>query len=559
MKTKYIKKIIAVALKKARYKILISICISIFVTGSRIILPKLLNLIIDKAQNQQIIKNVIELSLLYLCLAVGSSCLKIVLGNIYVSIKKEIGMYYRENVLEKLPLLSGKFFSNIKSGDLYSLYESDIYKIENLGIDFFLDILGEMLTIVFSLMLLFLIDVKMALILVILEIFLIIIQRLYSKRIANKTKEARKKFGKVSDIVQEYINNITNIILSKSTMFLSKKIFKEQEEMIEQEKELEYIVNINGGIGEIFTGIITIFIYGYGAYKIIQKELTVGNLIAMQQYVWMILGPSIFLLRANVKLNQSMISVQRIYEFMEEPILNTNRDGKEIDEITSVQFNDCYFKYDDKYIFNGISFKVEKGESIAIVGENGSGKTTIIKLLYGLWSVEKGQIYINETIDIRELDISKIRNKMGIVSQDVFIFDDSIYNNITLGKKIDNNIVWEILSDVGLESFINELPDGLETVVGEKGAKLSGGQRQKIAIARVLLDEVDVLILDEATSALDISTQKYLVKRLKKYLKDKIVIIIEHRDALIKEVNYIMALENGVGKIIKNDELEKFI
>lgn len=273
----------------------------------------------------------------------------------------------------------------------------------------------------------------------------------------------------------------------------------------------------------------------------------------------MLLGPSVFLLKANAKLQQCLVSVKRVYDFIELPDRMFSYKYHFKEDITCLRFDNCFFKYENEFILSGMSFHVKRGESVAIVGRSGIGKSTIVKLLFRLWNLDGGSIIINEHFDLSLCCINDIRRKISIVNQDFFIFDDSIYNNLTLGKRIKPDVIWEALDVVGLKDCIKELPNGLNCIVGEKGIKFSGGQRQRMAIARALLEKSDILILDEATSALDTLTQNELLNKMKKYFDNKIFIIIAHRYSAIKDADQILVLENGKVREVNDFDKELFM
>lgn len=211
----------------------------------------------------------------------------------------------------------------------------------------------------------------------------------------------------------------------------------------------------------------------------------------------------------------------------------------------NIKFEDVTFYYEEKKpVLHDVFMEFKKGEIYAIVGPSGAGKTTLMHLLFRLWDCISGSITV-DGIDIKDFDIDCLRGQISIVSQNIFLLNDTIYNNIVLGKEIADEELQHILVQAGLHEFINTLPNKLETVVGENGIKLSGGEKQRISIARALLKKNPILIFDEATSMLDNETEEKIISILLDSFKDTTIILIAHRLSTVKNANTIYVLNNG--------------
>ena len=238
-----------------------------------------------------------------------------------------------------------------------------------------------------------------------------------------------------------------------------------------------------------------------------------------------------------------------MFSLLDEPItIKQDNKGKRCLENFEgdIVFNKVSFSYNDNITtINNIDMKLEKGKITALVGTSGSGKSTISKLLFRLWDIDKGSITI-DGVPLKEYNLKDMRKNISIITQDVLLFDDSIMNNLTLrDRQIDKYRVEDICKKVGISSFIKELPNGFETKVGEGGVKLSGGQKQRISIARALLSDSKIIVFDEATSALDNISQNQILKNIKEFIADKTSIVIAHRLSTIKDADKIYVLDNG--------------
>ena len=294
-------------------------------------------------------------------------------------------------------------------------------------------------------------------------------------------------------------------------------------------------------------------------------DFTLGSLIAFQNYAGMLIGPCISIVNANNRIQQAKVSIERVYSILdEEPVIDEDQnmlEGLRADNIKEISVENVKFGYENdesekKYILNNVSMKFKRGDISAIVGESGCGKSTLSKLMYRLWDVDDGSIKIDER-DIRNIKLMSLRKCISVVSQEIVIFDSTIRNNISLGKKIPEDEILRVCSLAGLDDFISSLEACLDTEIGEKGIKISGGQKQRISIARAMLCDSPIIIFDEATSALDNVSQDIIMDSIKKNLEDRIVIVIAHRLSTIKDVDKIFVMSNG--KIAESGNHEELI
>jgi subfamily B ATP-binding cassette protein MsbA len=250
--------------------------------------------------------------------------------------------------------------------------------------------------------------------------------------------------------------------------------------------------------------------------------------------------------RENHSVQQGLAASQRVFEVIDrEPEIVEKKDAIKLDRVQGfIEFKDVFFKYDDKMILKNLNLKIEKNEIIAVVGESGVGKTTIVNLIPRFYEIASGSIEI-DGIDIREVKFSSLRENVALVTQDVILFNDTIKNNIAYGVEADMATIEEAARTAFAHDFITKLSKGYDTVVGEKGMRLSGGQKQRIAIARALHKNAPVLILDEATSSLDAASEVEVQKALENLMKGRTTIIIAHRLSTVMNADRIIVIEGG--------------
>ena len=307
--------------------------------------------------------------------------------------------------------------------------------------------------------------------------------------------------------------------------------------------------NISSNIGDFLTNFSTMLILWFGAKLVIEQKLTIGQLVAFQMLSGRVTGPLLRLVQLWQNLQQVLLSVDRIGD-----ILNVSPEAELGTGLVlpplkgQVTFEQVFFRYRPNFeaILRGISFNVEPGQFVGIVGRSGSGKSTVSKLLQRLYQIESGRILI-DGFDIKSADLASLRQQVSVVLQEDFLFNGSILENITLGTPdITAEQVVEAARLAVAHDFISQLPYGYETNVGERGTALSGGQRQRIALARLFLSQAPILVLDEATSALDSETEQQVLHNLQKISANRTVFLIAHRFAPLKRADLILVLEQGV-------------
>jgi ATP-binding cassette subfamily B protein len=301
-------------------------------------------------------------------------------------------------------------------------------------------------------------------------------------------------------------------------------------------------------LGMFVTTLAGIIILWYGGYRVITGALTVGQLMFFYTLSGYLLGPLERLASLNLKLQDALIAVDRLYQILDiEVEAHGNTKKSRFDRVhKGLELQEVCFRYGCRSnVLEKINLRIPAGQTVAILGESGSGKSTLLKLLMSFYEPTEGRVLI-DGVDMRDFELESLRARMGLVAQDPFIFNGTIRDNIALGKPgATQEEVIEATRAAGLEEFITNLPERYETLIGERGANLSGGQRQRLAIARALLRKPEILIFDEATSHLDSATEWAIQESLKTVLAGKTVVLVAHRLSTVKEANLIYVLQRG--------------
>lgn len=546
-------------IKSNKKKVIKVIVLSNIIIALNLLMPQLIKNIINLVTLDKGIEIIKLIWIIIIYISIGSmlAILDANLLNSYTVIKKKTKIIIKIKILRKISEMSGEYYSSFKSGDVFKTIESDLEIIENYGIDFILPIINNIITIIIASMISLIIQPDLFIFVIILQILMYIVQNRYSRKIELESINLRQIEGKDSNIIESYLSNIKNIVLCNLRIKWILNIFAYEKEILQKNIKINKYVNFNILVCRIINVIIIASMYGIGGYKIKNDMMTVGDIFALQQYINIITNSGLSIITANTKVKQAKVSLNKVYSIMKlEGIKNLYKGIKirekiEFDEIFLKNISFSYMnKGIEKKIFENASIKFKKNEITTIIGESGIGKSSIINILYKLWELKEGEILI-DNINIDNINLNNLRKSISLVTQDIFIFNDSLRNNIDIKKILKDYEVIEICKKVGLDKFISSLDYGINTEIEENGSNISGGQKQKIAIARALSNDSEIFIFDEITSSLDKKSERQVLKTIKENLGDKIVIMIAHKDIVLEYSDKVYKIENKNIKRIK--------
>lgn len=465
----------------------------------------------------------------------------------------------RKKLFNHVQKLSFRFFDNNKTGHLVSRMTNDLMDIGEIAHHGPEDLFIAVMTLAGTFGLMLSINWKLAVLTFIIIPFLICLSIYFSRKMSRAFSQM---FADIADFNARVENNVSGIRVVKAFANEDHEIdqFAVNNGRFRTTKLVTYkVMAWNSSISHLLMKVISLFVLGCGTWFVIEGQMTFGEFMA-------------FVLLSNIFLNpiQQINSVIETYpkgiagfrRYLE--LLNTAPDEEDVPDAIKVQhlegdieYNDVTFGYEGKgKVLNHINFTVKKGETVALVGPSGAGKTTICSLLPRFYDIDSGSIRI-DGMDIKNMAIQSLRQQIGIVQQDVFLFDGSIRENIAYGKlDATEEEIWDAARRAQMEDLILGLPDGLNTLIGERGVKLSGGQKQRLSIARMFLKNPPILILDEATSALDTETEAAIQKALNELSQGRTTLVIAHRLATIKNADRILVItEEGIQEQGSHKEL----
>lgn len=467
----------------------------------------------------------------------------------YYGHKMGINIRYdmRNKLFRHLQKLSLSYYDNAKTGTIMSRVMGDLEILSELAHHGPEDLFIIIVTFIGSFLLMINLNVTLTLVVFAILPFYIYFVIKENKKMKRAFKDYRVVSAEVNSHLEDSIAGIRVVKAFGNEKTSSKNFDKYNKSVaVSLMKAFEPISILTSATG-LFSGGIQILILVLGGNMVMKGQLTIGILIAFLLFVNRFLDPIKRIISFLEMYQQGTVGYERFCEVMDiEPDIKDSEKAKNLDNILgNIEFKNVTFSYndDDEVILKKFNLKIKAGEKIALVGPSGAGKSTICSLLPRFYDVTKGNITI-DSIDVKEITQNSLRKNIGIVQQDVYLFHGSIGENIGLGK-IDatKKEIEEAASMANALEFINELPDGIDTLVGERGVKLSGGQKQRISIARIFLKNPKILILDEATSALDNQTEKYIQDSLAKLSEGRTTLTIAHRLTTIKNSDSIIYLD----------------
>ncbi len=475
---------------------------------------------------------------------------------------KSIGMKIvnnlRNNLYQHLSSLPMSFIKREASGSIISRFLNDVNILQDLIARSVKDLFVEGATVIVLTGFAFYKRWDLALVVMIVgPLALYGVQRI-GKRLKATVKKAQQKISVLTELLTETLNGFKIIkVFGRQDDML--RIFRDKNQSFYH--EVMRTVRLSEGatlLMELIGGIAIAFVVWYGGGLVVKGALTPGDLASFVVAVLMIHTPAKRLASVNNNIQQAKVAFERLSEIFS---VDKERGGKtELKEFRdAIEFRNVTFRYPgtERVILDGINLRIKKGEIIAIVGRSGVGKTTLVDLIPRFYDPEEGTILI-DNVDLREVSLTSLRSLIGIVSQDIILFNDTVKNNIRFARPDapEEEIIYAAKA-AHAHDFIMEFANGYDTVIGERGTRLSGGQAQRISIARAILKNPPILILDEATSSLDSHSEHAVRSALENLMKDRTVIIIAHRLSTIKRVSRIIVLDRG--KIIESGSHEELL
>ncbi|QNS40285.1 ABC transporter ATP-binding protein [Chryseobacterium manosquense] len=529
---------------KFRTWFIITLIISIFLSVISTYRPYLTMQIVDS----DIIKlrdkaSMMKHIYLLIALVFGETILNFFLVYFSNYISQNVIRDIREKLYHKLIYFKTSYFDKTPIGQLVTRAVGDVETISTVYTDGFLMVFGDILRIVFVLIMMFQVDVHLSYISLAILPLMVVITRFFQKKLKKAFTDERTWTATQNSFVQERLSGMTII-----------QVFNRQKAEFQKFDQINinlkaallrtvFIFSLFFPVVELISSLFIGFVLFYGGYI----TISAGVVIAFIQYISMLIRPLRQIADRFNNIQRGIVGAERVLGIMDEDFSLANN-GKVIKHQFDgkIEFQDVKFSYDDKQeVLKGISFKVNPGETVAIVGATGAGKSTIISLITRLYDINSGKILLDD-VELKDYELYNLRSHIGVVLQDVFLFHGSIFENLSFGDEtVTLEKIRSIAKEIEVDDFIMSLPGGYDYVVRERGSSISLGQRQLLSFLRAYLSDPKILILDEATSSIDQASEKLIQRATEKITKNRTSIIIAHRLSTIEKADKIIVMEHG--------------
>lgn len=534
-------------LKKYRVRMIVGL-ILVFITALLVLInPQISGMIVDEVIEGQHYEKLGILLLIMIGVTLVRSLLRFTFLMCFESSSQGLVYDMREEAYRKLMKEDFNFFNKKRTGDLMSRQTGDMDAVRHMVSHVIYFSFENILVFLMALVMIFSVNVKMALCMLIVLPFTLAVTLSQRRHIKPAFDRVRDCFSSLNAFAQETIAGNRVVKAFAKEDYELEKFDRENDGYRDAQLNAASIWMKYIPMFEILSQCLTIILMIMGGFMVIDGEMTIGNMVTVNGYLWMLNSP---LRQAGWIINdlqRFLTAIEKIYK-----VYTTEPDIKQPEHVVekrklkgSVTFDHVNYYTNDDTVLKDISFHVEPGQTVGIIGATGSGKSSLINLVCRFYDVNQGRVLVDD-IDVRNLNLQTLRGNIGIAMQDVFLFSDTIEGNIAYGNPdCTFEQVQAAAKIANADEFIREMPEGYDTIIGERGVGLSGGQKQRISLARAILKDPSIIILDDTTSAIDMETESMIQNELKKISDERTVFIIAHRISSIIHADQILVLDNG--------------
>lgn len=534
-------------LKKYRVRMIVGL-ILVFITSLLVLInPQISGMIVDEVIEGQHYEKLGILLLIMIGVTLVRSLLRFAFLMCFESSSQGLVYDMREEAYRKLMKEDFNFFNKNRTGDLMSRQTGDMDAVRHMVSHVIYFSFENILVFLMALVMIFSVNVKMALCMLIVLPFTLAVTLSQRRHIKPAFDRVRDCFSSLNAFAQETIAGNRVVKAFAKEDYELEKFDRENDGYRDAQLNAASIWMKYIPMFEILSQCLTIILMIMGGFMVIDGEMTIGNMVTVNGYLWMLNSP---LRQAGWIINdlqRFLTAIEKIYK-----VYTTEPDIKQPEHVVekrklkgSVTFDHVNYYTNDDTVLKDISFHVEPGQTVGIIGATGSGKSSLVNLICRFYDVNQGRVLVDD-IDVRNLDLQTLRGNIGIAMQDVFLFSDTIEGNIAYGNPdCTFEQVQAAAKIANADEFIREMPEGYDTIIGERGVGLSGGQKQRISLARAILKDPSIIILDDTTSAIDMETESMIQNELKKISDERTVFIIAHRISSIIHADQILVLDNG--------------
>ncbi|QGQ44327.1 ABC transporter ATP-binding protein [Metabacillus sediminilitoris] len=455
----------------------------------------------------------------------------------------------RDQLFTHLQKLSLRYYANTRAGEIISRVINDVEQTKNFVITGLMNVWLDVVTIIIAIGIMMTMDIKLTLVSIVLFPFYGLSVKYFYGKLRHLTRVRSQALAEVQGHLHERVQGMPVIRSFATEEFEQNQFAKENSHFLNKALDHTSWNARTFAVVNTLTDIAPLVVISYAGYQVIHGQLSIGTMVAFIAYIEQLYGPLRRLINSSTTLTQAFASMDRVFEFIDVPYEVVDKPNAKLASKVKgdVEFQNISFRYQENedLIIEDLSLQIKSGETVALVGMSGGGKSTLVSLLPRFYDVTAGRILLDH-IDIRDYQTQSLREQIGMVLQDTFLFSNTVRENILIGKPdASEEEIVAAAKAANAHDFILKLPNGYDTKVGERGVKLSGGQKQRVSIARVFLKNPPILVLDEATSALDLESEHLIQEALEKLAKDRTTFIVAHRLSTITHSDKIVLIEDG--------------
>jgi ATP-binding cassette, subfamily B, multidrug efflux pump len=548
-----------VYIKKFKVRYFLGLSLALFVSGLNMLNPYFAGQIVDEVIYGRKEDLLWPLLGLMIGVTVFKSAIRYSYQLMFESVSQNVIYKIRDKLYHRIQYLDFRFFDKTKTGEIMARMTGDMEAVRHFTAWTIYMIFENFTTLLFAVGFMFYIHAPLALTLVAITPIIGFFAFRLSRDVKPTFSEIRGQFAKLNSVVQENISGNRVVKAFAREDYEVDKFSVENQSFKDKNLQSAKIWEKYLPVLDTLAGFLTVLMILIGGIMVIRGSLTFGELVVFNSLIWALNNPMRMAGWLINDVQRFIASAEKIQELLNiksnimspvKPNAITNCSGL-------VEFKDVSFSYGEEQVLTDIHFAAKPGQTIALIGPTGSGKSTLINLLCRFYDVDEGEVIVSNT-NVKEWDVQKLRENTAIVMQDIFLFSDTIEGNIAYGVP-DASIeeIQEAARMAEAHNFIMELPEGYDTIIGERGVGLSGGQKQRIALARALLKDPAILILDDTTSSVDMETEHTIQQTLKVFNQNKTCFIVAHRISSIKDADLILVMENG--RIIERGKHEELL
>lgn len=515
--------------------------------------PYLLKVAVDALEQNLTMDLVVKYAAAIVGVALVGGVARYGMRELLNGISRKIERDLRNDLFDHMSRLSPEFYDEWRTGDLISRLTNDVFAVRQVAGPAIMYLVNTATISVLALGFMIWTDPMLTLFVMIPMVLIPPAVVFFGREIHRRFQRVQEQFSELSNLVQENLAGIRIVKAYVQEEGQARAFTSENEEYLDRNMTLAKIWGVFRPSLNFFSGVAAVILLWYGGLRVIGGDITLGDFVAFSFYLTLLSWPMISLGWVTNLFQRGAASMERLQEmFDEEPAIRDPDEPVHIEPVEgSIEFEDVTFAYPgtDRPVLEDLSFRVEAGRTAAVVGATGSGKSTLARLISRMYDVDEGAVRI-DGVDVRDAPLGEVRGAVAAVPQEPFLFSTRLRSNIALpaengGERPSGELLDEALETARLKETLDVLPEGLDTLLGERGVNLSGGQKQRATLARALVQESPILLLDDALSAVDSVTEVEILEGLRKFIEDRTAVIISHRVSAVRDADVILVLEDG--------------